>query len=233
MRIAVCDDSKDELENIRRIFIRLKSKYAFDADFFSNSENIIKSLEKTKYDLFLLDIEMPDMNGISLAEKIRERDTTALIVFLTGYARYMKNVFGVVTFDYIMKPVTDDILQKILLKAFKYLTCTNQSFSFNFCRNQYSLKYEEIIYFEKSGRHAIIHTQNENYITNMTLENIWKQLDVKSFATIHGSFIVNIKYVKMIETDSLMTVNGEKLRISRGYKKQFIDKYVDFFKGGM
>ena len=79
------------------------------------------SQQEQEPDLYILDIEMPGMDGIAVAQEIRKRNSKALIVFLTSYTKYMPDVFAVVTFDFIKKPITIDRLRILLEKAENYL----------------------------------------------------------------------------------------------------------------
>ncbi len=99
--------------------------------------------------MYILDIEMSGMDGLAVTREIRNQNSKALIVFLTSYTKYMPDVFEMVTFDYIQKPIIVKWLQVLLEKAENYLGMTNQSFSFRYNKSRYSLKYDEILYFEK------------------------------------------------------------------------------------
>ena len=178
MRIAVCDDNPKELERIKGCFCRIQG-YDLVCSYFDSTSTVMEILktENSPYDLYILDIEMPGMNGLKLAKSIREKDSRALFVFLTSYTRYMKDVFDVVTFDFIEKPISDEKLLQILERAATYLNITSQHFSFGYRASRYSLKYDRILYIEKKGRQALIHTFEDVYKTNMTLEEIWKQLN--------------------------------------------------------
>ncbi len=144
------------------------------------------------YHLYIFDIEMPEMNGLQLAKEIRKIDAKALFVFLTGYTQYVMDVFEVITFDYISKPITVEKLESVLLKAMQYLHMIKRDFVFQFRKNQFRISCDDIVYFEKKGRQAVIHTISENFKANMTTEEIWKQLDDKVFAHIHVSYIINL-----------------------------------------
>lgn len=71
---------------------------------------------------------MPEMNGLQLAKEIRKIDAKALFVFLTGYTQYVMDVFEVITFDYISKPITVEKLESVLLKAMQYLHMIKRDF---------------------------------------------------------------------------------------------------------
>ena len=234
MRIAVCDDNPKELERIKGCFCRIQG-YDLVCSYFDSTSTVMEILktENSPYDLYILDIEMPGMNGLKLAKSIREKDSRALFVFLTSYTRYMKDVFDVVTFDFIEKPISDEKLLQILGRAATYLNITSQHFSFGYRASRYSLKYDRILYIEKKGRQALIHTFEDVYKTNMTLEEIWKQLNPKSFVHIHSSYIINLYNLDRKDNEIAIMRNGEKLHITKGYRRELAMRHYEFVQGGM
>lgn len=234
MRIAVCDDNPKELERIKGCFCRIQG-YDLVCSYFDSTSTVMEILktENSPYDLYILDIEMPGMNGLKLAKSIREKDSRALFVFLTSYTRYMKDVFDVVTFDFIEKPISDEKLLQILERAATYLNITSQYFSFGYRASRYSLKYDRILYIEKKGRQALIHTFEDVYKTNMTLEEIWKQLNPKSFVHIHSSYIINLYNLDRKDNEIAIMRNGEKLHITKGYRRELAMRHYEFVQGGM
>ena len=234
MRIAVCDDNPKELERIKGCFCRIQG-YDLVCSYFDSTSTVMEILktENSPYDLYILDIEMPGMNGLKLAKSIREKDSRALFVFLTSYTRYMKDVFDVVTFDFIEKPISDEKLLQILERAATYLNITSQHFSFGYRASRYSLKYDRILYIEKKGRQALIHTFEDLYKTNMTLEEIWKQLNPKSFVHIHSSYIINLYNLDRKDNEIAIMRNGEKLHITKGYRRELAMRHYEFVQGGM
>ena len=110
---------------------------------------------------------------------------------------------------------------------------TNQIFSFSYRRSRYRLKFDEILYLEKKGRQAIIHTKDNTYQSNMNLNEIWEKLDEQSFAAAHGSFIVNLKHIKTFSGGQVILSDGTGLTVSRSYKKSLTEKHIAFVSGGM
>ena len=187
LNIAVCDDSRTDVEMLESAFDKL-AQYQFSYEVYFTAKELLKHVIDygEMYHLYIFDIEMPEMNGLQLAKEIRKIDAKALFVFLTGYTQYVMDVFEVITFDYISKPITVEKLESVLLKAMQYLHMIKRDFVFQFRKNQFRISCDDIVYFEKKGRQAVIHTISENFKANMTTEEIWKQLDDKVF----GKYVI-------------------------------------------
>ena len=227
LNIAVCDDSRTDVEMLESAFDKL-AQYQFSYEAKELLKHVIDYGEM--YHLYIFDIEMPEMNGLQLAKEIRKIDAKALFVFLTGYTQYVMDVFEVITFDYISKPITVEKLESVLLKAMQYLHMIKRDFVFQFRKNQFRISCDDIVYFEKKGRQAVIHTITENFKANMTTEEIWKQLDDKVFAHIHVSYIINLGHIRAIEGDEVVMDNEERLLIARSHKQNLKEKHMEFVR---
>ena len=104
MRVAICDDNQQDIERIRRYTLRMID-YAVEYVFYTRPEELLRECAdaEQKPDMYILDIEMPGMDGLAVAKQIRETDSKALLVRNTLH-QYMLSVFEVVTFDFIPKP---------------------------------------------------------------------------------------------------------------------------------
>lgn len=231
LKIAICDDSRTDIELLEKAFDRLR-QYPVDYDVYFHAEELLRHLkvQEESYHLYIFDIEMPDINGLELAKEIRSRDAKALFVFLTGYTQYVMDVFEVITFDYISKPITVEKLGSVIQKAMQYLQMIRQDFVFQFRKNQFRLSCDDILYFEKKGRQAVIHTITEKHKTNMTTEEIWKQLDEKVFSHIHVSYIINLGHICAIEGEEVVLDNGERFLIARSHKQSLKEKHMEFMR---
>lgn len=208
LKIAICDDNRLDIERLETALGTL-SRYSISYDVYFSAEELLKCifLNRESYHLYILDIEMPDMTGLELAKEMRKNGVKALFVFLTGYSQYAIEAFDVITFNYISKPVTAEKLESVLTKAIGYLDMVKCDFIFQFRKKQFRVNCSDILYFEKKGRQAVIHTIPENFKTNMAVDEIRKQLNERVFTQIHASYIINMEHLHSIEGDEAVMDN--------------------------
>lgn len=232
MKIAICDDNPEDIEKLEKILDTLLDRNS-QYDVFTSSQELLEYKEKNseEYNLYILDIEMKNMSGLGLAQRIRETDVRALIVFLTGFSNYVYEVFEVVTFDFILKPVNEEKIKNMFDKVTNYLNLTKKLFCFSYRQNKYSIFCDEILYIEKNGRQATIHTRLQAYKANLKLDEIMRQTDPNVFAQINGSVIVNLEYIVSIQRDELQFTGGTTFYISRVYKSALKEKHLNYIKG--
>lgn len=211
LEIAICDDDAIILKTLGKYFGKLNDA-TIKYDIYNSADTLYRYVEEqgTVYDVFILDIEMQGMNGLELAQKIREKDSNCLIIFLTNYSQYVFSVFEVITFDFLRKPLEYSEFENLIKKIKRYFNITKGVFVFSYRKNSFSIPFEEIYYIEKSGRRAYLYSKDKEYIFNMTLNEIWKQLDSGAFVAIYPSCIVNLFYVREIVRDELILKTGDK-----------------------
>ncbi len=217
LKIAICDDDNAQRKYLsdladawakrNRHLVRIK-QYA-DAKSF-----LFDYSEEKDFDILLLDIEMPGMNGIELARSIRHDNTTVQIVFITGYYEYFSDGFDVSALHYLLKPTDEEKLRAVLNKAVENLAYRQRSVLLNTSDGDIKVSLADILYIESENVYVIIHTVRGVYRTRTTLGSFSEQLD-ETFFKVHRSFIASLKYIKKITRTELTMVNDEVIPISR------------------
>lgn len=227
----MCDDNPASIEILEKYFDILNDS-TIDYDVYFSAEELYryKLNNELTYDIYILDIEMQGMNGLELAKTIRTNEPNALIIFLTSYSEYVFDVFEVITFDFLLKPITFKRFQKVLQKASTYFNMNKKLFSFSYCKKNFSIPCSEIMYIDKSGRKAFLHTPKSTYTLNMTLSNILTHVDPNLFGKIRSSCIVNLEYVQEVVRDELLLKNGESLFVSRNYRHTIKSQHLNFIR---
>lgn len=229
--IAVCDDDPLIIEKFESYLEQISDPpIEYDVFFDGNELEDYRNQTGQEYDIYFLDIEMQHMDGLTFAKRLRTIDSRALIIFITGYSKYVYDVFEVFTFDFILKPVNFDRIKKTMGKAFAYLHAAKTTFTFCYRKNSFSLPCDRIVYIDKSGRKAFIHTTDKTYQCNMTMDEVWPQLDSRFFTAIRSSSIVNLSYVMEIVRDEVSLKDGSRLFIGRDYRQQAKLKHLQFVR---
>ncbi|MFD2307412.1 LytR/AlgR family response regulator transcription factor [Enterococcus termitis] len=238
MNIALCDDDQIEIGKIETYLNPLREQH-YEFDFFSSENKLLKQIQKTEtsYSIYFISIEMLKNKGIQLAQQIRKVDLEALIIFISDDNTHMPEAFKVQTFDYLLKPISEEQLMLTMKRANDYLNERNTYFDFSFGRKTIFLAMNEIVYISKSGRVAYIHTTNTIYKTYLTMSEILKKLNTNAFVRTHGSYVLNLNYiVEIVKNEAFVKHFKEGLQqdtklsipISRKFKDELKIKYSNF-----
>ena len=133
MRVAVVDDLRMDAENLRGMLDRRLRSGTF-IDLYASGEAFLAS--QSRYDLIFLDIVMEGMDGIETARQLRARDMDCLIVFLTSSREYVWEAFPMHAFDYLVKPVEQERLDRVLEEAQRALACQERMLSLKVGRHR-------------------------------------------------------------------------------------------------
>ncbi|QXE20700.1 response regulator [Clostridium sp. 001] len=117
MRVIIIDDDKAMLLILKRIFNKIPEVEVINT--FNSSSNVLEFLKEFSIDMVFLDINMPGENGVELAKKIKKANSIIDIVFITSYREYAVEAFDICAFDYIVKPVLSERLQRTISRALK------------------------------------------------------------------------------------------------------------------
>lgn len=229
IRIAVCDDDLHftaELEEMVRCEAA-DAGIGVETEAYSDGDTLVADIEKGyRYDLVFLDIEMERVNGINAARQIRRTDRSALLIYVSGYEQYLKELFEVEPFRFLSKPVDGAKLRKYFRDACARIGETEAYYRFSFNKEIRKVAVRDIVYFESRNRvvHIFMADGSEARFYGR-LNAVEKELSEgrQEFLRIHQSFLVNYSYVEKMNF-SVVTVlfgNGKRtdLKISEDRKK--------------
>ena len=232
MKIAVCEDEKNIAEKLAEyISDFMKSTYfEFSIDVFLTGKHFLKSSEY--YDLLFLDCELPDINGLTLAKDLRERDIETEIIFVTAYDDYVYDSFEVRPFRYLLKPISENTIRKVLasfISAYEKERCI----SIPTARKNNVVNLNDIVYIESDGKYSIVRLiNNDSYKSIKSISDFDTEIEVgcQSFFRTHRRYLVNMKYISEIHGNIIIFANGERAEISRRNIFDFNKKYINYLK---
>lgn len=215
MRIAIIDDSMEMLETILKTVKGCAEGINSECDLYQKPQAVLGKLEDRRtYDLYLMDIEMPQMNGFELAKKIRMLQKEAYIVFLTSYAEYALESYdlSIKAYNYILK---EDLYEKIpvLLKELSDEIEDRKNDYYiieNNCRYE-KIRIKDIIYIYKQEKNSIFVTEKEEYKERKALSKVIKSIGKPEFIQVDSGRIVNIDYIRKIEHDTIFLIGGMEI----------------------
>ena len=214
-RFAICDDESLQSNYLKSLVMAWSEEKELDC-----SVKTISSAESLlfhgceEFDILLLDIEMAGMNGVELAKRVRERDETSVIIFVTGYSEYIAEGYDVQALNFLVKPIDRAKLFSVLDKAARLLSKNERSISLEQKGEVYLVPLREIRFIEVSGNYVSVHAKT-TLTVKKTLAELEKLLDDR-FVRTGRSFIVNLTYVRRITKTDVFLSTDECVPLSRG-----------------
>ena len=237
MNIAICDDDIVELEKIKSViedFILQKQTFhQITFNSFTNGDDLLRHIEKYGgFDLLILDIIIPGMNGIELATEIRSKNISCKIIFLTSSPEFAVNSYSVDAFYYMLKPFSENELYSLLNKVLFLLEKEKEnSIIIKETGKLTRIKFHTIQYVESLKHNIYFHLSSDDVLCcyrNISEFSIILTLN-KEFIKCHKSFIVNMNYVTSITNNAFIMCNKAVIPISRQIYHKVKNSYIDYF----
>lgn len=226
MDIIICDDSEISIKKYTFLIEKIIKKHDLDFNLksFNSGNDLLMYIEDdNNIDILLLDIIMPEMNGLEIARKIRNKNEDVKIIFLTALEDKMIDAFDVNAYHYIIKDsMQPEKFEDIILNAVKKVHRENfEKITFSFRNKKHVVALEDIIYFEVYNHNISIFCRNDKFEIYDTLENIENKFKDKGFVRIHKSYVVSKRYIEKISSVSVKLSTGDTLPVGRTYYRKF------------
>lgn len=215
--IAVCDDNEADRKYISDMVNEWGKSQAYTVNIseFESAENFLFCYDDKKdYDILLLDVEMGEMNGVSMAKKLRQQDDNVQIVFITGYSDYIAEGYDVAALHYLMKPVKKEKLFLVLDRAVEKLAKNEKLINIELGGELLRIPIYQIRYADVSGNYVTIHAA-QDYTIKMTLGELQKELDERFFR-VGRSCIVNLTQISRVTKTQIKLADGTEIPLPRG-----------------
>ena len=210
INIGICEDELHYRVNIKDMLGDILSTYSINYKIyeFSSGEELLSNYHKD-LDILIMDIQMKIINGMDTARKIREFDQNLEIIFMTSFSEFMQEGYEVKAYRYILKPISERKISRNILPCInEIMKKKNNYLTINVKNYVDRIKIDSIVYIETDRPNILIYTNDNKYTTKMSISKIDKILREHGFFRCHNSYIVNLKLVESMNSNTLKI--GEK-----------------------
>lgn len=234
MRIAICDDEQTTVESnvklITKVLNDVNADYIIDT-YISPLDMIAKN---EVYDMLFLDIEMQELSGLHLAERILQSNENCFVFFITNYPIYLDDALNMNTFRFFSKPLDERRLRNGILTAISRMKDREAVITLSdlTTKQQRTIEVSSIILIENIGRNTKVYTKSGQFVSGILFSKLQSMLSEKSkeFVLSHQSYMINIRYVKTFTKNSvILSYAGEDFAayMSRRRYKEFEKKLME------
>lgn len=219
-RIHIVDDSPSDIGRLTELTEAFARKHGVDFSIraHSSAESFLFSYEEdSTCDLLLLDIEMPGMDGVTLAKSIRKRDERISIVFITGYTDYIAEGYDVSALHYLVKPVSEEKFESVLQRALARRQREDRTVILKTNSETVCISLSRMCYFESFKNYVnAVTEEGRTYTVRGTLSSFESQVDSR-FMRVGRSYLVNLTKLRRISKTEMTFQDGSVLLVPRGY----------------
>jgi DNA-binding LytR/AlgR family response regulator len=230
IRIGIVEDDAASalllVEHLRRYEREHDESFAITT--FADGADVVSGYRPV-FDILLLDVEMPGLDGFSAAERIRLVDRDVVIVFITNMTQYAIRGYEVDALSYVLKPVSYFAFSQEIKKSVARLRRRSADYLLLAVDGGLvRVATDDIVFLESAKHRTTVHTVDGRYSVVGPLKALEAQLEGKSFFRSNSGYVVNLRHVLGVHGSSALMLGGHDLLISRPRKKAFLAALTDY-----
>lgn len=217
VKVAFCDDEAKILEDLS---VKIKSEFEdlsckIDLYTTENSIELLEYLKNYPVDILFLDIDMPTISGMEIAQTLLNSEIKTLLVFVTGQDALVYKSFKYHPFGFIRKTYFDEEISGVVKSLVEEMQKSSDTFLFKTNDGFNRIKLRDILYFESESNYINLHTNESVYKFRSTVSAIEKELSTKGFIRTHKGFLVNQEHIFSVKSENVVLSNNVVLPIGR------------------
>lgn len=238
LKLALCEDDPEQRSIMQEIFRKYASQrpdLTIQFFIFDSGYKLLAAEEDEKFDLFVLDVVMPEISGIDLGIKLRELKSNGIIIYLTVSPEYALDSYSTRAFQYLMKPVQPEHFSSVLDQAIAELnSCRAASLTIKTKDGWQLARLDHIVYAELADRTIRYHLSDDRRLDSLTIRSPFQTeiadlLSDSRFTLCGATILVNLYYVTAVEKTALRLDNGEQLPLARSFASKVRQHWNDYW----
>jgi len=235
---AICDDYPAQTQIIKVLMEKYKTTHPgieIKLYCFNSGAELLKSIDDGNiFNLFLLDILMPGLDGIELAKEIRKYDENAAIIFLTASKEHALEAYGVSAIQYILKPVKENVFFPVLNKVVPMINQKKESYFLLYTpQSNVKIPFSTIVCVKLNRRKLRVHLENGvildgKYVRTSFEETVAPLLRDSRFISVHESFVINMEKVEELQKNALIMEKNIMVPVSRSKYAEVKKTYLEY-----
>ncbi|MEP5339142.1 MAG: LytTR family DNA-binding domain-containing protein [Algibacter sp.] len=190
---------------------------------FYNAKDALDFLKQNPVDLIFVDINMPQMSGLDMLEKLIIKPH---LIFTTAYTEFAIDSYNFNAVDYLLKPFEFNRFQVAIEKVEQRMASQKQTNTFFFIKDGFKnikIEFDTILFIKGSGNYLDITTKENVFSSRMTFQDIIEKLPISEFVRVHQSYLLNITNIDKIENNQVC-MGSYKIPVSSRYKELFFKR---------
>lgn len=234
MKIAICDDDAAICLQVERWLRKISvCSDALCTTFVDGSLLLQQVNAGEHYDIILLDVEMRQMDGVKTAREIRKIDKDCLFLFISGFTQYVSDAFEVQAFQFLIKPLTFEKLEKEMQRACRHYEKKHFQYTITYRGETHVLKTNDIYVIETYRRRLRLSTQSQTYEYIGKLKDVEQLLQPYGFLRCHQGYLLNMYHIRAYTQDSFRLDNNVCVPIGRQLRKTAFAQFNYFLSGSL
>lgn len=229
VNVTICDSDKDSVYKIQRLVNRISEK--IQLDIYSSGEEILgQNWYEQKQEIVFLNLKLPDMSGLEVAQRLKDRSKRLIIIFTGSSFQNITELFRVGAFQYLHKPINEEEFYIDFGRAIEAYKKSYNKLLIQWHDKIETIEYNNVYYVEGCNRHLRICTEDKEYESVGTVASIDEKLRIFGIIRCHQSYLVNLGKIKQMDKKDVLLDNGIRIPVSRRYGIELSKAYRLFLE---
>lgn len=230
MKVLICDDDSNLVQQLYTHISCYMTQHAIPCDLTTSTSSKAVLDSHSSYDLAFLDIQMDEVDGISLAKELKMRNGRLALFFITNFEEYQDDAMDLRALRFFSKPFDSQRLFSGLDKAMEYIdgAYVDVILSEDGVYKQFII--DDILYVMRGNRKVVLVSKGGSFIIKESFETLCSKLPTLFFYPVHNSFLVNLHHVKLYSYSELFMTNGDRISVASRKQAAFRKFWFEYLR---